>query len=444
MKNMIKMTLVSFTIFGILIADGHLPGENHHDGGPHHSAIPKDQITIDDGEIILTHHKFGPDGSIEESHEVVIYLYPKDPQADMENMDEMDQETPHGFWQEATDNEDMQPPWSDPMEIDQFSIDEHGNLILAHDGEDLIVNLIPMMHHGGPHDGPHDGEMMPPMDGDMPPTGGNMPPMDGDMPPMDGEMMPPMDGEMMPPMLLSGDWWAHPADDHHGEMSHDGPQDGPHDEFEHDGDMTPVDHVIMGLEGFMEDKIADGDLDEGDAQYMATIVENLEDAVHSEKDGQGDDLAGTELEEAIQWMDENDIDEGIKDKFMNELEKLEWQVHNEYEPTPPPFELIDLDGDELISQEEAKEFLGPQYSDARWDATDVNGDAIVDPDEFAVASSRPPAPTNHYDGNCAALCLGFDEYFVDANGDGWANTSGDDMDEGPFATWEEPSCECPE
>ena len=40
------MALVSFTILGILIADGHLPGENHHDGGPHHSAIPKDQITI--------------------------------------------------------------------------------------------------------------------------------------------------------------------------------------------------------------------------------------------------------------------------------------------------------------------------------------------------------------------------------------------------------------
>ena len=109
------------------------------------------------------------------------------PNDNSDNMNEMDQETPHGFWQEATDNEDMQPPWSDPMEIDQFSIDEHGNLILAHDGEDLIVNLIPMMHHGGPHDGPHD-----------------------------GEMMPPMDGEMMPPMLLAGDWWAHPADDHHG------------------------------------------------------------------------------------------------------------------------------------------------------------------------------------------------------------------------------------
>ena len=43
--------------------------------------------------------------------------------------------------------------------------------------------------------------------------------------------------------------------------------------------MTPVDHVIMGLEGFMEYKIADGDLDEGDAQYMATIVENLEEGV---------------------------------------------------------------------------------------------------------------------------------------------------------------------
>ena len=56
--------------------------------------------------------------------------------------------------------------------------------------------------------------------------------------------------------------------------------------------------------------------------------------MHSEKDGQGDNLAGVELEEAMQWMDENDIDEGIKDKFMTELGKLEWQVHNEYEPTP--------------------------------------------------------------------------------------------------------------
>ena len=65
MKNMIKMALVSFTLLSVMMADGHLPGENHHDGGPHHSAIPKDQITIVDGEIILTHHKFGPNGSIE-------------------------------------------------------------------------------------------------------------------------------------------------------------------------------------------------------------------------------------------------------------------------------------------------------------------------------------------------------------------------------------------
>ena len=471
MKKIIKMTLVfSFTFLGFLIADGHLPGENHHDGD--NPGIPKDQITIENGEIILTHHKFGPNGSIEESHDIVIYLYPENPAADMQNTDEMDPQalSVHGFWQEATDNEDMQPEWSEPIEIDQFSIDEHGNLILAHDGENLIVNLMPMMHHGDGQysDGPQDGDGQysdGPQDGgdgqysDGPQDGDDGQYSDG---PQDGDGQyddapqysdGPQDGDgqysdgphdndthggpdnNIPQHLLAGGWWAHPVFNQDDMMMHG---DGPHDE-----DMSPVEGIMYGIDSFIDDKIEDGDLSEEAAEYLEVIATNLEGAVDAEHDGEGDNLAGEVFQGAIEYMDEMGIDEGIKEKFMNLLGTLEWEAHNEHGPTPPPFELLDLDGDEFISQDEAKEFLGEQYSDARWAATDVNGDAIVDPDEFAVATSRPPAPNNHYDGNCAAICLGLDEYFVDANGDGWANTSGEDMDEGPFATWEE-DCECPE
>ena len=39
------------------------------------------------------------------------------------------------------------------------------------------------------------------------------------------------------------------------------------------------------------------------------------------------------------------------------------------------------------------------------------------------------APTNHWDGNCAAMCGGHGEYWLDSDGDG-------QPEDGPYATWD--------
>lgn len=41
----------------------------------------------------------------------------------------------------------------------------------------------------------------------------------------------------------------------------------------------------------------------------------------------------------------------------------------------------------------------------------------------------PAAPTNHWDGNCAAICGGHGEYWLDSDGDGQA-------EDGPYASWD--------
>lgn len=48
----------------------------------------------------------------------------------------------------------------------------------------------------------------------------------------------------------------------------------------------------------------------------------------------------------------------------------------------------------------------------------------------AMSAAGPPAPTNHWDGNCAAMMSGQDEYWLDSDGDG-------SPEDGPYAVWYE-------
>jgi hypothetical protein len=55
---------------------------------------------------------------------------------------------------------------------------------------------------------------------------------------------------------------------------------------------------------------------------------------------------------------------------------------------------------------------------------DMTGDMTGDGDHQGF-----PAPTNHWDGNCGAMCEGHGEYWLDSDGDG-------QPEDGPYATWD--------
>lgn len=106
---------------------------------------------------------------------------------------------------------------------------------------------------------------------------------------------------------------------------------------------------------------------------------------------------------------------------------------------PPPFEEVDADGDGLISREEAEEAFGAEHEDweEKFDHKDTNDDGSVDPAEYHARHDEDCAPDNAYDANCGAICAGMDDYYIDTDDDCEA-------DDGPYATWHEPACKCPE
>ena len=98
---------------------------------------------------------------------------------------------------------------------------------------------------------------------------------------------------------------------------------------------------------------------------------------------------------------------------------------------PPPFEEVDANGDGSIDREEARDFFGDEPNfDEEYDKIDTNGDGEVDHAEYMASDGGDGSPpNNHWDGNCAALCGGHGEYWLDSDGDG-------QPEDGPYATWD--------
>ncbi|MEA1881188.1 MAG: hypothetical protein U9N31_02135, partial [Candidatus Marinimicrobia bacterium] len=76
-----------------------------------------------------------------------------------------------------------------------------------------------------------------------------------------------------------------------------------------------------------------------------------------------------------------------------------------------------------------------EYDEGKAKAQGAFDDALADgktPEEAfgaAMAAAGPPVPTNHWDGNCAAMCEGMGEYWLDSDGDG-------QPEDGPYAIWD--------
>ncbi len=103
------------------------------------------------------------------------------------------------------------------------------------------------------------------------------------------------------------------------------------------GDMTPADHIFMGLEGFLNDMIANGIINEDDKNFLIGAAENLEEKTHAEYSDQGcEGCAGEALDGTRQWLDANVPDEGFKQHYLRELCILEYEIHAEYGPMDGP------------------------------------------------------------------------------------------------------------
>ncbi len=80
-----------------------------------------------------------------------------------------------------------------------------------------------------------------------------------------------------------------------------------------------------------------------------------------------------------------------------------------------------------MSEEEFQE--GKDNARAAFDQALADGKSPEEAFGDAAAANQPPAPTNHWDGNCAAMCEGHGEYWLDSDGDG-------QPEDGPYATWD--------
>ena len=108
------------------------------------------------------------------------------------------------------------------------------------------------------------------------------------------------------------------------------------DMMDHDSTMTPVMHLLGGLDGFLNDKAADNKLDSDQVQPMMELANNLEAATHSEWESDNNSgAAGAAMEAAEQYLNDNNIEQGVRDHFMQMLCMLEWEVHAEHQDGPP-------------------------------------------------------------------------------------------------------------
>ena len=154
--------------------------------------------------------------------------------------------------------------------------------------------------------------------------------------------------------------------------------------MEHDSSMTPVMHLLGGLDGFLNDKVADNKLDSDQVQPMMELANNLETATHSEWESEDNaGAAGAAMEAAEQYLNDNNIEQGVIDHFMQMLCMLEWEVHAEHQEGPPE------EGPDCGMEME------DDYTDADYDC-DPNGDY----------PQMDPGP----DGGCAD--------YADCNGNG--------------------------
>ena len=104
---------------------------------------------------------------------------------------------------------------------------------------------------------------------------------------------------------------------------------GDHDGIgDHDG-MTQLDHRIEGIKMFLNDMANNGVLASEDIDFLVNEAERLEEAVHSEWDG-NDGAAGVVMGEIQAWLNDNVEDPGVRDHYLHELCMLEYEAHKEH------------------------------------------------------------------------------------------------------------------
>ena len=118
-----------------------------------------------------------------------------------------------------------------------------------------------------------------------------------------------------------GDMGDHQGGDHGGDM-------GDHQGGDH-GDMTPLDHRIEGINMFLNDMANNGVLASEDIDFLVNEAKRLEEAVHSEWDG-NDGAVGVVMGEIEAWLNDNVEDPGVRDHYMHELCMLEYEAHKEH------------------------------------------------------------------------------------------------------------------
>ena len=97
---------------------------------------------------------------------------------------------------------------------------------------------------------------------------------------------------------------------------------------DHDG-MTQLDHRIEGIKMFLNDMANNGVLASEDIDFLVNEAERLEEAVHSEWDG-NDGAAGEVMGEIQAWLNDNVEDPGVRDHYLHELCMLEYEAHKEH------------------------------------------------------------------------------------------------------------------
>ena len=180
--------------------------------------------------------------------------------------------------------------------------------------------------------------------------------------------------------------------------------------MEHDSTMTPVMHLLGGLDGFLNDKVADNKLDSDQVQPMMELANNLETATHSEWESEDNaGAAGAAMEAAEQYLNDNNIEQGVIDHFMQMLCMLEWEVHAEHQEGPPEegpdcgMEMEDdyTDADYDCDPNGDYPQMDPGPDGGCADYADCNGNGVFDVGEPCYEGGQGPS---------------FDE--VDANNDG--------------------------
>ena len=132
------------------------------------------------------------------------------------------------------------------------------------------------------------------------------------------------DGELEGPYAV----WYEGVDDDGNSFTVECYKDQGHDGGDHDG-MTQLDHRIEGIKMFLNDMANNGVLASEDIDFLVNEAERLEEAVHSEWDG-NDGAAGVVMGEIQAWLNDNVEDPGVRDHYLHELCMLEYEAHKEH------------------------------------------------------------------------------------------------------------------